>query len=113
MIQYLDIPKATVVDWMHNVLLGVTKALLTFWINSKYKDRDFFLLVTRYFNCFIFFKLKKKHLEMSNSLSKLNMWEVVIFIIYKQALQIFQKNILHHCMLTLGRVIIHKIAINN
>lgn len=42
-LSYADLPKFFVIDWMHGVLLGVTKALMTLWLNSKYKDKDFFI----------------------------------------------------------------------
>ncbi|XP_069126751.1 uncharacterized protein [Argopecten irradians] len=42
-LQYIDIPKCFVIDWMHNVLLGVVKALLNFWLGSTHKDKDFFI----------------------------------------------------------------------
>lgn len=42
-LDYFDIPRFVVIDWMHCVLLGVTKALMSFWLNSKYKDQEFYI----------------------------------------------------------------------
>ena len=41
---YLNIVKDTVIDYMHAVLEGVTKALLhKFWLNGKYRHHRFYL----------------------------------------------------------------------
>ena len=42
-LKYIDLPKVFVVDWMHCVLLGITKALMGFWFSSKHKDEQFFI----------------------------------------------------------------------
>lgn len=42
-LNYADLPKFFVIDWMHSVCLGVTKALLSFWLNSIHKNEDYFI----------------------------------------------------------------------
>ncbi|XP_021339849.1 uncharacterized protein LOC110441075, partial [Mizuhopecten yessoensis] len=43
MLQYIDPSTVFPVDWMHCVLLGVCKSLMSFWLNAKYKQKDFFI----------------------------------------------------------------------
>ena len=43
MLDWLDFTKIFPVDWMHAVLLGVTKALLRLWLDNKEKNKVFFI----------------------------------------------------------------------
>lgn len=40
---YINMLKAVPVDYMHAVLEGVTKSLLTYWFDSKYHGKPFYL----------------------------------------------------------------------
>jgi len=42
-LKYIDPTTVFAADWMHGVLLGVTKALLRFWLESKYRNETFFI----------------------------------------------------------------------
>ena len=42
-LRYVDIPKVFVVDWMHCVLLGVTKALMKLWFSSSHREDNFYV----------------------------------------------------------------------
>ena len=43
MVPKFDLAVGFPVDWMHCVLLGVSKSLLKFWISSKYHKEKFYL----------------------------------------------------------------------
>lgn len=42
-LRYIDLPKTFVIDWMHAVLLGVVKTVLSMWCDSTYKGRPFYI----------------------------------------------------------------------
>lgn len=43
MLRYVDLPHTIVIDWMHSVLLGTVKTLLTLWCGAAYKGRRFYI----------------------------------------------------------------------
>ncbi|KAL5016753.1 hypothetical protein ScPMuIL_006342 [Solemya velum] len=42
-LNYVNLAKVFPVDWMHCVLLGVTKALLNFWLGRTYRTENFYV----------------------------------------------------------------------
>ncbi|XP_033725038.1 uncharacterized protein LOC117315017 [Pecten maximus] len=42
-LKYVDLPKTFVIDWMHSVLLGVVKTLLSMWCDASYKKESFYV----------------------------------------------------------------------
>jgi hypothetical protein len=42
-LSYVDLPRVFVIDWMHSVLLGVTKTLLKLWFGSSNATEEFYI----------------------------------------------------------------------
>ena len=46
-LQHYDIIQGTAIDYMHCILLGVMKLLLSLWFGSKHKRRAFYIRTHR------------------------------------------------------------------
>ncbi|CAG2210145.1 unnamed protein product [Mytilus edulis] len=45
-LQYMDLPRTFVIDWLHAVLLGVVKTILTLWCDPVYKGNTYYIAIT-------------------------------------------------------------------